>query len=122
VEKEKKGGMYMNGKILEIRDSATFIPVVAFAIRTNNESEKYLLRRVGYPDNVDVIVVFRLDTHESRVYPYDWGGSRTMTVAHDYIVRNWEKVRAGDVVDVEYILGLSPQPKKPERLEYGMRY
>lgn len=49
--------------------------------------------------------------------PYGWERSaRTFPVAHDYIIKNWEKLRDGDVVDVEFILGETKVPKASERL------
>lgn len=46
--------------------------------------------------------------------PYDWG-DRTWQVAHDYIARHWDELVDGAVVDVEYVLGETAEPKHPER-------
>jgi len=38
----------MQTKLLEIRDRATFIPVLAIQCLPGNEEERYLLSRAGY--------------------------------------------------------------------------
>ena len=43
--------------------------------------------------------------------------SRTMQVAHLYIEEHFAKLNSGDVVDVEFIMGLTKQPKISERYD-----
>lgn len=116
----------LQAKMFELRDSMTFIPVVAvlMAGTTIDERvkgrERYLLGRAGYgPDGPPLVVMFRADGKGDRApyAPYDWGANdRSYRVAHEYIAQHWETLTSGDVVDVEYILGERNVPKRSERL------
>ena len=109
----------MLAKALEIRDTATFIPVLAVDMNPgDDEAQRYLLRRCGYPcDGVPNVIVTRLDGNGKATNdPYVWGG-RTWPVAHNYIIEHWDALSNGDVIDVEFILGETKQPKVSERTE-----
>lgn len=128
-------------KLFEIRDRATFIPVIAtrLLVRTrahwhgvdpqrdsqfnvDDESEQYLLRRAGYGEQITdrselpYIFVARLAGGAPATYdPYDWA-NRTMTTAHQHMIDHWDDLVSGQVIDVEHILGETEQPKVSERL------
>ena len=106
----------LDSKVLEIRDSATFIPMLAIDIQPKNDAQKWLMRRCGYPcDGQPNVILTRLDGDGMATNdPYAWGG-RTYPVAHNYIIENWGALKDGDVVDVEYILGESASPKVSEK-------
>jgi len=121
----------MQAKALELRDEGTFIPVLAVDMNPvpavageledrlmwRREAQRYLLRRCGYPcDGEPNVVITRMAAHGDPASndPYSWGG-RTFPVAHKYIIDNWDKLRDGDVVDVQHILGETPAPKLSER-------
>jgi hypothetical protein len=109
----------MEVKCLEIRDKATFIPVVCVRPVADNEGQRYLLRRDGYAadDTEYCVIMINAQCRGVAYDPYDWpGGSRTMQVAHDYIRNHWRDLRDGDVVDVEYILGETAECKLSERV------
>lgn len=119
----------MNIKALEIRDAATFIPVVAIQMTPDylfrydeTNPERYLLRRAGFGFDDPSVIVCKMEAsgvdRNATYDPYSWGGgSRTMTVAHDYIQKNFDKLNSGDVIDVEFILGETTEPKQSERVE-----
>ncbi len=51
--------------------------------------------------------------------PYEWpeihpGSYRTMQVSHDYVEKNWDTIKSGDVIDVEFILGETKEKKISE--------
>jgi hypothetical protein len=111
---------------LEIRDSATFIPVMAtdtspwtgsHVIVEELRGRQYLLRRAGYASAGSTIILLNLDDCRASNDPYDWGNSRTMTTAHEYIENNWDELKDGDVIDVEFILGETTVKKVSERFE-----
>jgi hypothetical protein len=107
----------MKTKALEVRDRNTFIPVVAIDMNPHHDNETYLLRRCGYPCNGRPnILLTRMDGNGARAPcdPYAWG-DRTMLVAHVYIIEHWNMLRDGDVVDVQFINGETPEPKVSER-------
>jgi len=108
----------MEVKCLEIRDADTFIPVICIRPVPDNEGQRYLLRRDGYRGNEDegCIIYINAQCRGVAYDPYDWPANpRTHRVAHNYIRKNWEKLKDGDVVDVEFILGKTATPKTSER-------
>jgi len=103
-------------KLFEVRDRATFLPVIATSMTSPaSEAEFYLLRRAGYGVQ-PLILLTRLegDNTPACYDPYAWG-DRTMRTAHLYIQDHWNVLESGDVVDVEFILGERPAPKVSER-------
>jgi hypothetical protein len=126
----------MKAKALEIRDRHTFIPALAVDMNpgppapdggmsldelarhlADQVGRMYLLRRAGYAcDGEPIIMLTRMAGGLRAFYdPYDWC-DRTWTTAHNYIVEHWNELRDGDVIDVEFILGESTQPKVSERV------
>lgn len=108
----------MKTKALEIRDEGTFIAALAIDMQPENEAQRYLLRRCGYPcDGRPNIILTRLDGNgQATNDPYAWGG-RTWPNAHRWIIEHWDELVDGSVVDVEYILGERASPKVSERME-----
>lgn len=106
----------MTAKTLEIRDEDTFIPMLAVDINPENEGQRYLMRRCGYPcDGRPNVVLTRLDGDGKATNdPYAWGG-RTYPVAHKYIIEKWAHLKDGDVVDVSFILDETSTPKVSEK-------
>jgi hypothetical protein len=113
----------MKTKLFELRDKATFIPILAVELNASNEerldpNESYLLRRCGYPVHSPgdpIILLTRLvGDYPASASPDVWGG-RTFPPAHKYIITHWHELSSGDVIDVEYILGETISPKISER-------
>lgn len=109
----------MQTKGLEIRDRATFIAVMATKVASGNAEELFLTRRCGFAEQTDQIIVMRTANFEATYDPFQWTGSRTMKVAHQYIIANFDTLVAGDVIDVEYILGETTTPKLSESSRYA---
>jgi hypothetical protein len=114
----------MRTLILEIRDRATFFLAIAVEMKPSNEEQRYLLRRAGYD-----LSQYTIDSPLSSIMfmhavarggakhdPYDWS-DRTYKVAHAYIEKHWHGLKDGDVIDVEFILGETSEPKKAQRFE-----
>jgi hypothetical protein len=101
-------------KTIEIRDRHTFIPALAIKTCWGSEEQRYLLRRAGWPD--DGVILVHLQNCRSAGDPYDWG-NRTMTAAHEWLLQNFDAITDGAVVDVEFILGETKEPKASERVE-----
>ena len=108
-------------KLFEIRDEGTFIVAMAVQLSPSNNKDQYLLARAGYGtkelEQGEYIWVSMIDGGQGKSFsdPYDWAGSRTMNVAHQYIKNNWAKLKSGEVVDVSFILGESESPKLSEQ-------
>lgn len=104
----------MQSKLLEIRDEHVFIPVIAIRYERNTRVERYLISFLvaecfDEAKNVPIILipidsVTGLITHARDLYPPDhWDERKTMSIAHDYIGKNWHQLITGDVVDIEII-------------------
>ena len=110
-------------KLFEIRDIATFIPVLATRIEHENEAQSYLLLRAEFRNPLKplarCILLCRINSHggECQILPHNWRG-RTMVTAHDHIIKNWNQLEDGDVIDVEFILGETRVRKISERVDH----
>lgn len=112
----------MEVKCLEVRDSGTFIPVIAIRPVAANKAQEYLLRRAGYNAGADESCVILLPASCRGPGPatydiYDWD-DRTYKNAHHFITKHWSELADGDVVDVEYILGETSEPKRSEQMKF----
>lgn len=109
----------MKVKLLEVRDKATFIPMLCIEVgKFDNEEQRYLAARVGFAEtNINIIMTRLSGEGKSSADPYFWG-DRTFTVSHDYIINNWNSLKDGDVIDVEFILGETQTKKISERIEF----
>jgi hypothetical protein len=106
----------MQIKLLEVRDSATFLPVFAISTKPENSGQGYLLRRCGF-NSGDAVILARLRGEApSSADAYFWN-DRTMQTAHLYIEKHFDQLKDGDVVDVQFILGETDKPKTSERNE-----
>jgi hypothetical protein len=103
---------------LEIRDRATFIPVLAIKLEAVNVGQRYLIRRAGFEVPNDNIILLRVDCGQANYDPYAWG-DRTFFTAHKYIIDAFDALDDGDVVDVEFILGETTERKISERITAG---
>lgn len=119
-------------KLFELRDSATFIPILAVRMEEipdqchgTTDAERYLMRRCGYPETgllgfsegPPSVVLQRADgSGKSTSDPYEWH-DRTFRTAHNYILENWDKLKDGQVICVEFILGERKEPKRSESFD-----
>jgi hypothetical protein len=126
---------------IEIRDSGTCIPALAFVFEAETETEHKMLMRSGYGcekgDQQEYIMLMKLDGLEVQCDPFKWDQhSRTMRFAHmvltgdaKYVgeIRDDDKLRARvealsfwkigrghTVIDVEWLLGLRETQKDSE--------
>lgn len=106
----------MQVKLFEIRDRGTMIPAYAMRPLPDNAAQRFLLRHGGYSCRTDdpIVIVGFLNAPNRAAYDqYDWN-DRTMQTAHGYIEKHFYDLADGAVVDVEYILGETAQPKQSE--------
>lgn len=119
----------MQTKLFEVRDRGTFIPVMATLISPSHEdsspAEFYLMRRAGFGVGNPLvgnplIILCRLEcsgvARNATYDPFAWGANstRTLTVAHQHIAEHWAELETGAVIDVEFILGETREPKRSE--------
>lgn len=107
----------MVSKVFEIRDRATCIPVLATQLGSENDQESWLFWRAGFGSRsakLYVVLMSLLDTTKCQHDTFAWD-DRTYHIAHRYITMHFDALNSGDVVDVEFILGETTEPKKSER-------
>ena len=107
-------------KTFEIRDSGTFMPMLAVRLTSDgNDNDKYLLRRAGLDrENSYHIALFNLCRGDGNLDPYNWPGApmvRTLSVAHKYLEEHFDELESGAVIDVQFILGESKEIKISEK-------
>jgi hypothetical protein len=107
-------------KTLEIRDKGTHIAALAIKMLADNPVQAYYIHeRSGYPRDGSSIMLMCLHDGRATNDPYEWQtlrmGPRTMPTAHNFIIDNFPTLEDGQVIDVEYILGETSQPKVTER-------
>lgn len=105
----------MSVKLFEVRDRATFIPVMAIRPDGRTEEEKYLLSRSGWTDPCATILIALNTGDRCQSDPYEWR-NRTLQTAHLFIEAQWDSLTSGEVVDVEFVLGEVTEPKVSERI------
>ena len=113
-------------KVLEIRDNGTFVSALAIRNQGSDPVQQYYFDRCGFPEDGSSITLMKMYDQWATNDPYGWGdrgdlGSRTMVVAHQYIIEHFDTLADGDVVDVEHILGQTASSKKSERWTVAAR-
>lgn len=122
-------------KAIQIRDAGTNIPAVAARFSPSIPAEERIVRRAGFYHWEGYVLLTKLDPLETHYDAYKWGFStRTMKIAHLAIAgeyteewcRNiglvysrmeaydWDHLVSGQVVDVEWLLGVRDTPKEFE--------
>lgn len=102
----------METKPIEIRDRGTFIPALAARV---SPADGFLIARAGFVE--PAVILIHLQSMDCHYDPFGWPASagRTMREAHKHIEQRWDEIAPGAVVDVEYILGETEEPKVSER-------
>ena len=102
-------------KVLEIRDSCTYIGALAIKMTSSDPAQTCHLRSAGYAPDGSTIILVRLNDGTSSNSPFGWPTlARTMCEAHKFIEKNFEGLVNGSVVDVQFILGETKSPKSSE--------
>lgn len=115
-------------KVFEVRDRCTLIPILAtrlFSEDRSNKAERKLVEREGFfevdlpgKNRLPIIIVTKLRTLDTYFSVHDCTNKevgRTLPVAMKYIqAGRWATLRSGDVIDVEFILKETAQPKESE--------
>lgn len=118
--------MGLEVKLIELRDSATFIPAIAIRVwrdRLEDPPPHWLIGAAGYAslDSVCppcVLLTALTGGRKAEYDPYAWGG-RTYPVAHLHIQDHWDDIPDGGIVDVRVILGETTEMPESERKFYG---
>lgn len=103
--------MAVESKILELRDSATCIPVIAVcAYRSHAEEGRpnRLLRHAGYAFKESQYWIIDLNSGKSHREEFDKG---TFGTALQQIALKWTDINDGDVIECGFISGREPKPQ-----------
>ncbi len=102
-------------KYFQIRDVGTNIPAMAIRLDPSGWASCRIVNRAGYGNEGDYIILVSLEGCETHYSPFEWGiNPRTMHIAHQEIIDNWEKYASGAVICVESVLGEIDKPKSFE--------
>ncbi len=109
-------------KTFEVRDTSTFVPILALQLSPTNAADQYLLARAGFGFSKeaqgDYIAVIQIDGGCGlfTTDPFDWAtpGNRTLQFAHTYLQNHFGELESGSVLDVEFLVGKTTEPKKSE--------
>lgn len=130
----------MQVKIFEVRDRATFMPVIAvkpmaegatvehgvtadgwtrYSFGPPRDQEMWLLKRLGFePSTNTAILITGRPVAQYDQYAWD---SITMQTAHGYIEQHWDALSSGDLIDCEFIRGETQLPKVAAHLAEQQR-
>ena len=117
----------MTAKLFEIRDLMTTISALAVKLESTDDAERFLLAHAGFglthDEQARYVVLLRLggSSGEWTCDPHSWSPpfARTMPIAQQYINAHFDELQSGAVVDVQFILGETANPKISERVTYG---
>lgn len=95
---------------------------MAIQLEPGNLLDQYLLSRAGYgfdPETqASYLCLIPIDGGSGMFTtdPFDWyfPGNQTLYHAHVYLQTHFRELPSGSVVDVEFLLGKSTEPKKSE--------
>jgi hypothetical protein len=106
----------MKTKLLEVRDRGTCIVMLCVDMNPENKMQHRGLRACGYSPRAapNIMITYAGGGKRADNDQYSWG-DRTYAIAHQDIIENWESYKDGDVVDVEFILGETKEPKISQR-------
>jgi hypothetical protein len=101
----------MEIKLIEVRDRATCMPVLAIKLQPEDSRQEWLLARAGFGSDPYVVYIPLVSA------PWDpfEHGDRTRVTSHRHLVENWDSIVDGAVVDVSHILGETSQPCKSDQ-------
>jgi hypothetical protein len=111
--------MKLDAKLVEVRDDATCMPVMAIRMKTddwNDEAKVWGIHtRSGYPRDGSGIVMMVLADQRAQVDPYGWSDHHTLGLAHHYIYENFDSLKDGDVLDVRVLRKERTVPVESDR-------
>lgn len=116
----------MVAKTFEIRDHHTFIPMLAVKLTPSCEKDRYLLARAGFGrskyEQEGYVLLCQINGGGGKCQSdiYEWGAhGRTFQEAQKFIEENFDSLESGAVIDVQYILLETNEPKKSEQEEHS---
>jgi hypothetical protein len=104
----------MQVKLFEVKDRCTTYSVMAVKHVGETAKEQWLLNRVGLTEgNGYPVQLTNLEGGETKRDAWKWvDEGRTLVQAHLHIIKAWDTLNSGDVIDVEYLLDEVDQPRE----------
>jgi len=102
-------------KTFEVRDNMTTIPVMVTQIGIDLDArDRGICARGGfYGTGLPYYIMTSLTSMETHHDPVKWS-NKTMRWVHWHLYQFWKTFENGAVIDVEFIQGITTQPKKAE--------
>lgn len=114
----------METKLIEVRDIGTRVEVLAIRLGSTNEAEQFILASAGYGrgpwEFSTYVLLIDLNTPlriwlNSTECDMAHRMTRTYPITHKELEDHWDKYQSGDVLDVQFVLGETTEPKKSDR-------
>ena len=109
----------MKSKKIEVKAKENCTPVMAVRPDASNDAEAYLLGRSGYglnhPSWRSYIFLFPIEYDGLAVVDPFKQKTHELQVAHSYVNEHFDELEPGAVLDVDYIEGRRPAPRKSDR-------
>lgn len=110
----------MEAKLFEVRAKATLISVIAVKLKPMNSQENWLLGHEGFglsaKEQSNYVMLGRLDNAPS---PFTYTAmnhpEEELRIAHAYIIKHFDELPPGAVIDTDYIRGRTATPVKSDR-------
>lgn len=103
----------IEAKLFEIHDAGAVVPCLAVRMMPDAEREAFVLRRAGQLIGSVSVLLTRLTDCVSHGEPNLWANERTMRIGHLLILRLWDELPDGSIVDVKHVFqdrAAKPQP------------
>lgn len=113
----------MISKIFEIRSRGTMLILMATKLGSDDVAENYLIARCGFGKSKEqqenYIIVTNIDgSYIATTDPYKHDVN-DVRKAHQYILKHFDELDEGAVIDLEYIAGETKKPKVAARIQDG---
>jgi hypothetical protein len=116
----------MESKLFELRAASTLQVILAIKISSINDKERLLLAHCGFGNcNLETeryILLLCIDGGSddepatTDCYKHNFS---EMVTAHKYIIKYFDEINTGDVIDVDFINGFSSFPK-PSDFDFSL--
>ena len=107
----------MQTKLVEVHDNGMTIMVLAIRLTPTSRYERLaFVNKLGFRDDGGSVVLMELDGMRATADPYHWPSMgaypRTLPSAHVWIIKNFDKMLPGEVIDVALLVEANLYPNR----------
>lgn len=103
----------MEVKLFELRTQITSTTLFAFKLDSKNARDRGIIRHSGYKEDAytvsDNLIMGSLEYPERTSYASYEFATYDFQYAFNYIKDNWNRLNSGSLIDVDYLIGNSPE-------------